>query len=147
MKVPFLIGRLVFGGFFLYSGIEHLRKHKEMTPSVRSKGVPAPDLVVTLTAAPLIAGGASLLFGVKPRLGAMALLGFLAGVSPIMHDFWRDQDPKERMNNLDNFLKNVALAGAAVALMGVDEPWEATVGIAEPKLSDRLRRAARQLPA
>jgi putative oxidoreductase len=145
MKAPFFIGRLIFGGFFLYNGIQHLRKHEEMSPAVRSKGVPAPDLAVTLSAAPLIIGGASLLLGVKPKVGTLALLGFLAGVSPIMHDFWRNQDPKDRMNNMDNFMKNMALAGASMALMGVDEPWEASV--VKPKLTDRLRRAGRQLAA
>jgi len=28
MKAPFLIGRILFGGFFLYSGINHLRQRK-----------------------------------------------------------------------------------------------------------------------
>ena len=30
MKVPFLIGRLVFGGFFLYNGVNHLVKREQM---------------------------------------------------------------------------------------------------------------------
>jgi len=51
--------------------------------------VPAAELAVKLSAVPLIVGGASLLLGVKPKLGGMALLGLLAGVSPVMHDFWR----------------------------------------------------------
>ena len=30
MKAAFLIGRLVFGGFFLYNGINHLKQRKQL---------------------------------------------------------------------------------------------------------------------
>jgi putative oxidoreductase len=147
MKAPFLIGRLLFGGFFLYNGISHLRNRKQMAPSAESKGVPAPEAAVTLSGIPLIIGGASLLLGVKPKLGALAILGFLAGVSPVMHDFWRHEDPNQRMNEMANFTKNLALAGGALALMGVDEPWEASVPVARPSLADRVRTFGRRLAA
>jgi putative oxidoreductase len=147
MKALFLIGRLLFGGFFLYSGINHLRKHKQMAPYAESKGVPAPDAAVTAAGIPLIIGGASVLLGVKPKLGALAILGFLAGVSPVMHDFWSQEDPNQRMNEMVNFMKNLALAGGALALMGVDEPWEASVPVARPGLVDRVRTFGRKLAA
>ena len=147
MKAPFLIGRLLFGGFFISSAIDHIRNREAMTEYVRSKGVPKPELAVTLSAVPLLIGGTSLLLGVKPKLGAMALLGFLAGVSPIMHDFWRNEDPTERQSNQTNFMKNLALAGGALALMGVDEPWEASVPVEEPSLLDRVREVGRRIAA
>jgi hypothetical protein len=31
------------------------------------------------------------------------------------------------MNHMINFSKNLALAGGALALLGVDEPWEASL--------------------
>jgi uncharacterized membrane protein YphA (DoxX/SURF4 family) len=147
MKAPFLIGRMLFAGFFINSGISHLQNRKSMAAYARAKGVPQPELAVTLSAVPLLLGGASLLLGVKPKLGAAALLGFLAGVSPIMHDFWRDEDPQARMNNMVMFMKNVALAGGALALMGVEEPWEASVPIGQPTLVDKARKAARRIAA
>ena len=147
MKTPFLIGRIVFGGFFLYNGINHLRSAKSMASYAKEKGVPAPESAVKLSALPLIAGGASLLLGVKPRLGAMAILGFLAGVSPVMHDFWRVQDPQQRSNEMINFMKNLALAGGALALMGVDEPWEASVPTSRPTLATRAKKIGCKLVA
>ncbi len=51
MKIPFLIGRTVFGGFFLYNGIHHFLKRNQMKPYVAAKGVPMPDLAVTLSGA------------------------------------------------------------------------------------------------
>jgi len=147
MKAPFLIGRILFGGFFLNSGISHLRERKKMAKYAEAKGIPAPELAVTLSAIPLIAGGASILLGVKPKAGTLALLGFLAGVSPLMHDFWRDEDPNERNNNMTNFMKNLALAGGAIALMGVDEPWEASVPLPKPTLADKIRQLGRRVAA
>lgn len=147
MKAPFLIGRLLFAGFFIHAGIGHLHNRKSMAAYARAKGVPEPDLAVTLSAVPLLAGGASILFGVKPKLGALALLGFLAGVSPVMHDFWRDEDPDTRMNNMIMFMKNMALAGGALALMGVEEPWEASLPVGKPTLAERARKIGRQISA
>lgn len=145
MKAPFLIGRLLFGGFFLYSGINHIKNHRQMAPYAESKGVPKPEAAIMLSGIPLIVGGASLLLGVKPKYGAAAILGFLAGVSPVMHDFWRNEDPNERQANMINFMKNAALAGGALALMGVEEPWEASVS--RPPFTKKLKKLARQIAA
>lgn len=145
MKAPFLIGRILFGGFFLYNGINHLMQRKNMASYTASKGVPTPELAVTASAIPLIVGGSSMLLGLKPKWGALAILGFLAGVSPVMHDFWKNEDPNERMQNMTNFMKNMALAGGALALLGVEEPWEASVK--KPSLTEKVRKAGRQLAA
>jgi|ERR1051326_5615803 uncharacterized membrane protein YphA (DoxX/SURF4 family) len=147
MKVPFLIGRVLFSGFFLFSGVNHLMNLKAMSSYADAKGVPKPKLAVAGSAIPLLVGGASLLLGVKPKLGALALFGFLVGVSPVMHNFSNDEDPNERTHNRVNFMKNVALAGSALALMGVDEPWEASVRAGRPSLADRFRTAARRIAA
>jgi len=137
MKLPFLLGRLVFGGFFLYNGINHLKQRKSLAQYAQSKNVPMAEAVVTATGVVLIAGGASILLGVKPKLGTAAIAGFLAGVSPIMHDFWSVQEPNQRMNEMINFSKNMALLGSALALMGVDEPWPASVPISRKEIEDR----------
>jgi uncharacterized membrane protein YphA (DoxX/SURF4 family) len=143
MKTPFLIGRLIFGGFFLYSGIHHFTERKNMIEAAKSKNVPMPDLAVDLTGAAMVAGGASILLGVKPRLGTAAIAGFLAGVSPIMHNFWKDEEPEQRMNNMVNFTKNMALLGGAVALMGVEEPWPVSAPVEKPSRMKRVLRFAR----
>ena len=79
-------------------------------------------------------GLASILLGIKPKLGTLAVMGFLAGVSPVMHDFWNEQ-AEQRMNDMINFTKNMALAGGAMALMAVEEPWPASVPVLAPKQS------------
>ena len=143
MKAPFLLGRLVFGGFFLYSGIHHFLDRKPLAQYAGTKGVPLPDVAVAATGAAMIVGGGSILFGIKPKLGTLAIMGFLAGVSPTMHDFWSREDPNERQTEMINFTKNMALLGGALALMGVEEPWPASVPVAQPDALERVRRFAR----
>ena len=80
--------------------------------------VPAPEAMVGASGAMLIFGGASMMLGVKPQLGALAVIGFLASVSPTIHDFWHAEDEGQRSSDTMNFAKNMALAGAAVAFLG-----------------------------
>jgi uncharacterized membrane protein YphA (DoxX/SURF4 family) len=144
MKAPFLIGRLIFGGFFIYNGINHLKNRHQLSQYVAGKKVPKPELAVTATGVMLIAGGTSIVLGVQPKIGAAALLAFLLGVSPAMHDFWNAEDPNQRMADMINFAKNMALAGAALALMGVEEPWPASVPLAQPTKLQRIKRLTRR---
>jgi putative oxidoreductase len=144
MKVPFLIGRTLLGGFFIYNGIHHFRERKTLSQYAGAKKVPAPDAAVAVTGGLLLLGGTSILLGIKPKLGGAAIIGFLAGVSPIMHDFWRAEDPNQRMNDMINFSKNMALLGGALALMSVEEPWDASVPVAQPNTVDRVRKFVRR---
>ena len=135
MKVPFLLGRLIFGGFFLYNGINHLKERKTLGQYAQSKNVPQPEAAVVASGVALLFGGTSILLGIKPKLGAAAIAGFLLGVSPVMHNFWSTEDPAQRMNDMINFSKNLALLGGALALMGVEEPWPASVPAAREENS------------
>jgi putative oxidoreductase len=147
MKAPFLLGRVIFGGFFIYSGIHHFTNCKQLSQYAAAKSVPLPGVAVTSTGALLTLGGASILLGVKPKYGAAALAGFLLGISPVMHDFWTVSDPNQRMNEMINFTKNLALAGGALALMALDEPWPSSVPVAQSKVSYRSRLFPRPLRA
>ena len=127
MKALFLLGRLAFGGFFLYNAIHHFKETEGLAAYAGSKGVPNADQAVLASGALLAVGATSILLGVKPKIGALALVTFLATVSPAMHDFWNAQDPGEHMNQMIHFSKNIALLGAALALLGVPEPWPASL--------------------
>lgn len=144
MKAPFVIGRALLGGFFLYNGINHFRQADALSGYAKSKNVPAAKAAVFASGAMLTFGGASLLLGIKPKLGAAAVVGFLVGVSPMMHDFWNMEDPQQRQNDMINFSKNMALAGAALALAGVEEPWPASLSTRKLNRLERVRRVARE---
>jgi putative oxidoreductase len=128
MKAVFLLGRVLFGGFFLYNGINHLKSRAALTPYAQAKGVPNPEIAVPASGALLLASGASLLLGMRPKLGALGVVGFLAITSLSMHDFWNAADPSQSQNDMIHFSKNMALLGAALALMSVEEPWPVSFG-------------------
>ena len=110
---------------------------------IANRQIAAPHhAAVRATGAVLIAGGTSVLLGLKPKLGAAAIVGFLAGVSPIMHDFW-NEDAEQRMNDMINFTMNLALVGGATALMAVEEPWPASIA-PQPTVRQRARRMLRE---
>jgi putative oxidoreductase len=146
MKPFFLIGRLVFGGFFVYSGVRHIVYHGMTKEYVKAKEVPLPEAAVVVSAAALIFGGASVLLGVKPKYGAAALIAFLASVSPLMHDFWAVPE-KQQMTEFVNFTKNMALLGATLVLLGIKEPWPASLPVRQPGPMEKAVRFASRLAA
>lgn len=127
MKAVFFLGRMAFGGFFLYNAINHFKRQHAMAQYAAAKDVPMPQQAIVASGVLLAVGGASIILGVKPKLGAAALVAFLAAVSPTMHDFW-NQEPSQQTNDMIHFSKNMALLGAALALMGLPEPWPVSFG-------------------
>ncbi len=147
MKTVFLLGRLIFGGFFLYSGLHHFQEKKALAQYAAAKNVPLPDIAVTASGAMLMLGGASILLGVKPKIGALAIAGFLAGVSPVIHDFWRTEDSQQRQNEMAHFMKNMAMLGGVMALMGMEEPWPVSLPIGQPSRLDQVKKYVRRVAA
>lgn len=142
MKAPFLLGRLLFGGFFLYNGINHFKNRGQMAQYAASKGVPQPNVAIAATGVLLVIGGASIITGVLPKLGTAAIAVFLGGVSPVMHDFWQVENEEQRTNQMIHFSKNTALLGADLALMGIPEPWRMSLPVAQPSRLERAKKFA-----
>ena len=118
MRVMYGLGRAVLGGFFLYNGVNHLSNTEALAGYASAKQVPNPQQSVTLSGALLIGAGASLILGVKPKLGALGAAGFLAVASAQFHDFWNVDDAQQKQADLIQFSKNVALIGAMLAVAG-----------------------------
>jgi putative oxidoreductase len=144
MKALFLAGRIAFGGFFIYNGLNHFLKWKSMSQYAGAKKVPQPEAAVICSGALLTLGGVLVALGVKPKLGAAAIVTFLASVSPVMHNFWSQEDPDRKMQEMINFSKNMALLGGALALGGVEEPWPLSVPTERPNRVVRMVKKARQ---
>jgi uncharacterized membrane protein YphA (DoxX/SURF4 family) len=119
----FLLGRLVVGGYFLWSGFHNLTHAGSLAGFVASRGVPLAAPAVIVSGILLVVAGLSFLTGVLPRLGVAALMLFLVPVTMLMHAFWADSDPAARQSDLINFTKNCALAGSALMFLAIPEPW------------------------
>ncbi len=147
MRALFVIGRAIFGGFFVYNGINHLQHSAGMAQYAGAKGVPAAQQAVQATGLMLIGGGLSVMAGVRPRQGLATLIGFLVPVTLQMHRFWDEKDPEGRQREMTNFLKNLALVGAALTLMEIREPWPASVDAARANEEMFIRLGGRDLRA
>lgn len=128
MPGVFLAGRILFGGFFLLSGLNHFFGLGHMTEYAGAKGIPLPGPAVIVTGLLLVGGGLSMILGYLPRVGAWLLVLFLVPVAFLMHDFWAFEDPGERRNQMLFFLRNMALTGAAFMILAIPEPWPKSVG-------------------
>lgn len=122
-SIPHLLGRAIFGGYFLYNGINHFLQKDQLSGYAAAKGVPSANIAVQASGAMMILGGLSLLTGYKPKLGSALITGFLAGVTPSMHRFWSEENPQQKQAEMINFMKNVALVGGAMLAAGRPEPW------------------------
>lgn len=117
MEVVELVGRLLFVALFLFSGLGHFAKRQQMVEYSRSSGVPAPALTVPLTGIMLLVGGVLIAVGVWADLGALLLVVFLIPTAYYMHAYWKVEDPQMRAMQQAHFMKNIALAGAALVLL------------------------------
>jgi uncharacterized membrane protein YphA (DoxX/SURF4 family) len=129
--VAFLLARVLFGVVLAFTGLNHFLNAEGMIGYAQAKGIPAASLGVPVSGGLLIAGGLGIVLGVYPTLAAGAVAVFLAAATPTMHDFWNAPE-EEYQNEFNNFLKNVALLGGALAfLVFASETWPlaANVGI------------------
>ncbi|MGA7622531.1 MAG: hypothetical protein WB630_18475 [Candidatus Acidiferrales bacterium] len=76
----------------------------------------------------LVLGGASLLLGYHPTVGAILLVIFLLGVSFLIHNFWAVQEPQAKMTEMVNFMKNMALLGFVLMTVAIPRPWPMSLG-------------------
>ena len=118
------VGRIAVGGFFLYYGINNLIDFAGMTGYAAFKGVPMPSLAVIVGAVLLLIGGLSLLLGYRPVVGIVALVVFLLPVTMLMHNFWTIADPQMRVIEQGLWMRNIALAGAALFMLAIPRPWD-----------------------
>lgn len=125
MELTFLIGRLIYGGFFVMMGMTHFTKFSVMTGYAASKRVPFPHLLVPVTGLMIIFGGLGIVMGANAYIRTSVLLisVFLFLVNIKMHNFWSISDPQEKAYQMTQFLKNSALLGAALMALAIPTPW------------------------
>ena len=115
MDVLFLIGRILFGMLFVSSGLT-AHMGRQGVEYAKAYGAPAPQLMVPLSGVVIIVGGAMVVLGIWGDLGSLLVGAFVVSIAPIMHAFWKEQDPQMRAIQQAQFSKNLALAGAALIL-------------------------------
>ena len=125
----FLLGRILYGGFFLLGGINHFQHLNMMAGFTASKGVPAAKPGVMLSGLLIIIGGLLVILGWHVRIGLACIVLFLVPVTFLMHNYWVEKDMMQMINQRVNFQKNLALLGAALMMLMISRPWPLSLNL------------------
>ena len=129
MDVAYLIGRIIFGSYWLMAALNHFKNLKPMSGYAKAKGTPFPNLAVAGTGVILSAGGLSMLLGVYPVVGIALLIVFLLVVSIQMHSFCKVDDAQLKQIDIINFTKNMVLIRTLLMFLLLPRPWPMSLGI------------------
>lgn len=115
MDFLLLVARIVFGAMFAVSAMGHLTQSAGMAGYAESRGVPNARIMVLFSGVVLAIGALSLVLGIWPDLGALALICFLVPTAFLMHGFWKESDAQAKQMEQIQFMKDMSLAGGALA--------------------------------
>src|SRR3954468_14480739 len=119
----FVVGRILYGGFFVLGGINHFQNLNMMAGFTASKGMPAAKPGVVLSGLLILIGGLLVVLGWHVRIGLGCIVVFLVPVTFLMHNYWIETDMMQGINQRVNFQKNLALLGAALMMLMIPRPW------------------------
>ncbi len=127
--LAFLSGRALFALVVGYLAFGNLLDLEASVGYAKSKGAPLASITVPVGSLGLVAGALTVLLGVYPTLGTLAVVFFLVPITVVMHDFWT-MDGQDRQNERVHFLKNVGLIGGALVFLAVSTTtWPFAVGL------------------
>lgn len=113
-----LVGRILIAFIFLQSGYDKIVNFSNTAALMASKGMPMPEVLLAPTIIILLAGGLMILVGWQARWGALALFLFLIPATLIFHPYWTFP-AAQQLNQFHHFVKNVALMGALLYIVGM----------------------------
>ncbi len=115
----FILGRVLYGGYFLMNGINHFKNIEMLAGYAGLKGVMFPTLAVRGSGLFILVGGLGVALGVYPVASLTLIIIFLVLVSLKMHAYWKEADPNLKMTDMIQFQKNMALLGAVLMLVAM----------------------------
>lgn len=132
--VVLFVGRLLFSSVFLWFGVAHLTKTEGSAQYAAYKKLPSPKLMVQISGIAMIAGGLAVVLGIWMDLAALCLAVVVLIMALVFHRFWEETDPQTKQVETAQFWKNIAIAGAglAIAALGFRSSWTITDGVFKP---------------
>jgi putative oxidoreductase len=112
-----MVGRVLFSTYFLAMGMSHLVHFREHSAFIGGKGVPLARSATMLTIVMMVSGGVLVLFNWHTSIGGALLFGIIFPAPFFLHHFWNETDSYLRLSEFAHFIKDLALAGAALLLI------------------------------
>jgi putative oxidoreductase len=104
--------------FYVLMGVGLIKDFKLVIGLMTSKGIPVPNVFLIATILIWFAGGGALLARYQVKCAALGLLAVTVLVTLVIHNFWT-APPALFANEMQHFLKNVAICGALLTLAGL----------------------------
>jgi len=112
------LGRVLLSLIFVMSGVHKVMAPDETAAQMENEGMPAVQLLLIGAVLCELAGGLSVMLGVKARWGAALLIVFLIPTTLIFHDFWTYEGQEQQMQ-MAHFMKNLAIMGGLLLVTGL----------------------------
>lgn len=101
---------VLLGVYFILNGLNHLFNRKILEEYAAKRQLFEPKWAVLLSGFLLISGGTALMIREVRVVGVYGLCVFLLMATFMIHRFWSERDPNDRMLEGMNFTKNLAIA-------------------------------------
>jgi putative oxidoreductase len=120
-----LLARLLIAPLFLVSAVRSLYAVAGTSGYLARLGAPMPEVTTWIVIVVEIIGAVLLIVGWQTRLTAWVLVAFVVVATLLGHRFWA-VDPAQYANQLNHFLKNLAVIGGLL-LLAVHGPGRAAL--------------------
>jgi putative oxidoreductase len=109
-------GRMLLALIFVVSGFGKITGFAGTASYMASKGMPFAEVLLVGALVFELAGAVMLILGWRAHWGALLLIVFMIPSTLIFHNFWA-VDLAQYQNQLNHFLKNVAMIGGLLYVM------------------------------
>jgi putative oxidoreductase len=120
-SVFFITGRSLLGLYFIVPGLGKVFDFASTLALMRMKGVPFSLFLLPLTIAIQLLGGIFLILGKNLRLTAFLLFGLTICINIFIHNFWALNGDPSQAHEMQNFVKNLAIASGLLVLATKDK--------------------------
>ena len=112
----FLIGRVILGLYFFVFGFGKVFTYQDVESLMFLKEVPLVALTLPLTIAIQTIFGLLIIFGKYLRLSGLVLFILTLLINYYIHNFWDLAGDPSQAHEMQNFIKNTAIAGGLLIL-------------------------------
>ena len=120
-SLSFIVGRSLLGLYFIGPGLSKVFDYASTITLMKIKGVPFSSLLLPATIAIQIFGGLLLILGRNLRTTSFVLFGLTIIINIFIHNFWALAGDPSQAHELQNFIKNLAIAAGLLVLATKDK--------------------------
>ncbi|MDC3351317.1 DoxX family protein [Gammaproteobacteria bacterium] len=115
-EASLLIGRTILGLYFFIFGFAKLFTYHDISALMLLKGVPLVSITLPMTIIIQTVFGLFVVFGKNLRISGLVLFVLTFLINYYIHNFWDLSGDPSQAHEMQNFVKNTAIAGGLLIL-------------------------------